>query len=420
MAYVVSYLWSWVLSAFVIGIATAILVRQPEEKRWIARWTIWACLALLAAAAVARVDALVGRPGLYVESGVASFVAFILGGVVGTRFTAGSLREHKGWALGLGPAALTWLGACLFATPGLEADLKARAGQAIESAGGDPLKIEIAGRDVILPSDVADRDKLIDKLLDVNGVRLVAAKLGAITEPPARVAASASAPATGEIEGAATAVDKAPTEKAPAAQALKEKATEPSPVAAEVGRPLAVEAPPAAEIAAPTNAALPTRESAVQQAATETPEQSRSTGAAPADNNATAAAVLAGLRAAGELDAATCQAVLSATATLEKIEFGNASAKIRFVTAPVLDKIAALLKRCPGVKVEIGVHTDAAGAANQRLSQDRADKLISYLEREGVARGMLSGVGYGGSKPIASNATDESRARNRRVEFIVK
>lgn len=413
MAYVVSHLWSWLLSAFVIGVATAILVRQPEEKRWIARWAMWACLALLAAAAVARVDALAGRPGLYVESGVASFVAFILGGVVGTRFTNGSLREHKGWALGLGPAALTWLGACFFATPGLEADLKQRAGQAIEAVGGDPLKIEIAGRDVILPPDIGDRDKLIDKVLDVKGVRFVVTKIGALTEPPKRASvANAPAPATAESESAATAVDKAPAEKALDTRASMEKAAEPSPVA--------VATTLQAEAAATTNATPPMKEADVQDVANELPTQSLSPDQAPAIDQATAAAVLAGLPATGELNAATCQVALSATATLEKIEFGNASAKIRFVAAPVLDKVAALLKRCPGVKVEIGVHTDAAGTANQRLSQERADKLISYLEREGVARGMLSGVGYGASKPLASNATDESRARNRRVEFVVK
>jgi outer membrane protein OmpA-like peptidoglycan-associated protein len=398
MAYVVSQLWIWLLGAFVVGALTAILVRQPEEKRWIAGWMLWACLALLAASAVAGVGALAGRAALYVESGVASFATFLLGGVFGTRFTSGSLREHRGWALGLGPLALIWLGVCFFATAGLEADLKQRIGRAIE--GGDLMKFEVEGRDILLPQDVADRAKLVDKILDVNGVRLVAdggdGKYRALAESPERA--------------------PAPDARANAA-APAEKSAQPA-FRGESEAPRVIASIPQTQVAAVVNAPSGRKEGLVQTASRD--ENLSANLASAADRAKAAAAVLAKVPAAGELDAETCQAALSATVTLEKIEFGNASAKIRFVAGPILDKIAALLKRCQGVRVEIGVHMDAGGAANQKLSQQRAEKLISYLEREGVARGLLRGVGYGANKPIASDDTIEGRAQNRRVEFVVR
>jgi outer membrane protein OmpA-like peptidoglycan-associated protein len=410
MTYLVSQLWTWLLSAFAVGVMTAILVRQPEEKRWIARWMLWGCIALLTASAVAAVGAIEGRPGLYVESGIASFVAFILGGAVGTRFTGGSLREHKGWALGLGPAGLIWLGACYF-TPALEADLKQRAGRVVESAGGDPLKLDVYGRDVTLPEDVADRAKLVDKILDVNGVRLVAktraGKPDTIVQAPQKVDAAMSAPAplASGSESHPAALDEIAASKAPAAAAGAPavKASQPAPAALSSPEPVIV--PTKVAEASPTTAPLSVQVSPAPPFA---------------DRTKAAAAILVGLPPTGELDAVTCQSALNATLTTDRVEFGNGNAKIRFISTPALEKATALLKRCPKAKMEVGVHMDAAGAANRALSRQRAEKLVSYFERAGVERGRLRGVGYGASKPIASNATAEGRAQNRRIEFVAR
>ena len=58
-------------------------------------------------------------------------------------------------------------------------------------------------------------------------------------------------------------------------------------------------------------------------------------------------------------------------------------------------------------------------AVNQRLSQDRANSVANYLIRSGVPAGRVQSVGYGMSSPVASNATPEGRAQNRRVEISI-
>lgn len=87
----------------------------------------------------------------------------------------------------------------------------------------------------------------------------------------------------------------------------------------------------------------------------------------------------------------------------------------------VLDPAASALKGQQDLKVEIGGHTDAQGsdAANQRLSQRRADSVRQYLIDKGVDASRLTAKGYGEAQPVASNDTPAGRAENRRVEFKV-
>jgi OOP family OmpA-OmpF porin len=142
-----------------------------------------------------------------------------------------------------------------------------------------------------------------------------------------------------------------------------------------------------------------------------------------AAETATAAkAVLTALPNSGPLDAAACQEALNATQVLDKVQFHSRSLSIHLPSAYVLDRLAALLKRCPDQKVEIGVHTDNVGGDedNRALSQRRADRVVQYLVNEGVAVARLSGVGYGAKRPIASNDAEDGRADNRRIEFILK
>ncbi|MED5526596.1 OmpA family protein [Gallaecimonas pentaromativorans] len=85
----------------------------------------------------------------------------------------------------------------------------------------------------------------------------------------------------------------------------------------------------------------------------------------------------------------------------------------------VLTDLASTLNKYPKTMVEISGHTDSTGSAayNQTLSVNRADSVKSFLVRRGVMPERLSTVGYGQTKPIASNATAEGRAKNRRVEI---
>ncbi len=86
-----------------------------------------------------------------------------------------------------------------------------------------------------------------------------------------------------------------------------------------------------------------------------------------------------------------------------------------------LDKLNALLKENAEMKIEIGGHTDNQGnaAANQTLSANRALAVRDYLVQNGVSSARLTYKGYGQTKPIASNDTEEGRQQNRRTEFRV-
>ncbi|HEY5691653.1 MAG TPA: OmpA family protein, partial [Cyclobacteriaceae bacterium] len=81
----------------------------------------------------------------------------------------------------------------------------------------------------------------------------------------------------------------------------------------------------------------------------------------------------------------------------------------------------AMMERSPNMLVEIGGHTDSLGPEeyNQMLSQRRADAVKKYLERLGIDGKRITAVGYGESKPVAPNDTQEGRRLNRRTEFII-
>jgi outer membrane protein OmpA-like peptidoglycan-associated protein len=85
----------------------------------------------------------------------------------------------------------------------------------------------------------------------------------------------------------------------------------------------------------------------------------------------------------------------------------------------VLQKVADLLSKDPALKVEVQGHTDNVGgdAYNQTLSEARARAVMDWLVKHGVAAGRLTAKGYGKTRPVADNGSDEGRAKNRRVEI---
>jgi OmpA-OmpF porin, OOP family len=117
----------------------------------------------------------------------------------------------------------------------------------------------------------------------------------------------------------------------------------------------------------------------------------------------------------------TCQVQFNALLN-EPILFDTNKDTIRSVSYIVLGRLAAVAKTCPTRTVEIGAHTDTDGtpAYNQDLSERRAQAVVEYLVREGVAGTMLKPAGFGETKPIAPNDTAENKQKNRRVEFVVK
>jgi len=87
-----------------------------------------------------------------------------------------------------------------------------------------------------------------------------------------------------------------------------------------------------------------------------------------------------------------------------------------------LKKAIDFIKKYPGFKIKIEGHTDYIGTEkyNQGLSERRAGAVMKYLvKRGGIDGKRLTAVGYGESKPVASNKTNEGRAKNRRVEILI-
>ncbi|HEY1630980.1 MAG TPA: OmpA family protein [Rhizomicrobium sp.] len=86
---------------------------------------------------------------------------------------------------------------------------------------------------------------------------------------------------------------------------------------------------------------------------------------------------------------------------------------------PVLQKVLALLQKDASLKLEVQGHTDNVGGDdyNQKLSEARAKSVMAWLTSHGVAPARLSFKGYGKTVPVATNDTDEGRAKNRRVEI---
>jgi OOP family OmpA-OmpF porin len=120
-----------------------------------------------------------------------------------------------------------------------------------------------------------------------------------------------------------------------------------------------------------------------------------------------------------QVDAVGCP--LKGSITIEGVNFEHNSAELTVESHDALDKMADGLKKHPRVKIEIQGHTDSTGAAayNVKLSQRRADSVRSYLVSSGVSPDQLVTKGYGATQPVASNATAEGRAKNRRVVAFV-
>jgi outer membrane protein OmpA-like peptidoglycan-associated protein len=87
-----------------------------------------------------------------------------------------------------------------------------------------------------------------------------------------------------------------------------------------------------------------------------------------------------------------------------------------------LRSLARTLNNYPKSRVIVKGHTDAQGADdfNQRLSEERADRVRQFLIAEGVASARMESVGFGETMPIATNATPEGRQQNRRVELEIR
>ncbi len=106
---------------------------------------------------------------------------------------------------------------------------------------------------------------------------------------------------------------------------------------------------------------------------------------------------------------------------LPGLGFTSGTTRLAPAAKPVLERLAGALALYPGAHISVEGHTDSSGnsAANQRLSQGRAEAVRDYLVRQlQVAPGRVSAVGYGDTRPVASNANAEGRRQNRRIELL--
>lgn len=116
-----------------------------------------------------------------------------------------------------------------------------------------------------------------------------------------------------------------------------------------------------------------------------------------------------------------CEARIAAVQQERKIGFEPGSANIDIDGAGVIDAIAAILKECGDITLEIGGHTDSQGreVMNQQLSLARARTVLNELRMRRVLAATLTAVGYGESQPIADNGTEQGREKNRRIAFRI-
>lgn len=116
-----------------------------------------------------------------------------------------------------------------------------------------------------------------------------------------------------------------------------------------------------------------------------------------------------------------CHAEIATLLGQEKIAFAPGSAEIDGRSGPILSRLADILRKCEGIRMEIGGHTDSQGSdeGNRALSQARAEAVLLSLQGRRVDVSYLRATGYGENTPIADNATEEGREANRRIEFTL-
>jgi outer membrane protein OmpA-like peptidoglycan-associated protein len=107
--------------------------------------------------------------------------------------------------------------------------------------------------------------------------------------------------------------------------------------------------------------------------------------------------------------------------TINNIQYKTNAAELTNGSKAILDEFASFLKDNPSISIEIRGHTDNVGnpISNMALSTDRAFTVFDYLGKAGIEKGRISFKGYGDTKPLKDNNSDEGRMANRRTEFFI-
>jgi hypothetical protein len=106
---------------------------------------------------------------------------------------------------------------------------------------------------------------------------------------------------------------------------------------------------------------------------------------------------------------------------LEDIYFDFNKSNLREEAKEELNKVVDIMNKYPMITLEFSGHTDSIGSDNynQKLSEQRVKSVVDYLISQDIDEERLSYVGYGETRPLASNSTDEGRQKNRRIEFRI-
>lgn len=350
------------------------------------------------------------------------------------------------WLLGLLGVAVLSLG-CLFAhAPAIEADLTARASGALGGA-----QVDVSGRTLTLTGTVPDNASRLSLLASARGIPGVARVIDGLTVAGGGTAATAPAAsrafslmasgASGPIvvRGAVSSESarEAILDRLRAAfpgREIQDEMTVASGADADWEASVFAMMPLLGDVSAPSMTAengvlvlrgtvaseeIKARVEAAAAAAVLSPYTFRSE------------LIVAGEDASGgqvEASGSSDENVQGAEAALREalsigaIEFESGTNTLTARSREILDAAAEVFARFPSVAAEVQGHTDSQGgdAANQALSQTRAEAVRDYLTGKGATSAQLTPRGYGETEPIADNDTAEGRARNRRVVFSLR
>lgn len=117
-----------------------------------------------------------------------------------------------------------------------------------------------------------------------------------------------------------------------------------------------------------------------------------------------------------------CQRQFDELLSSKQILFASGNAKIKASSYTLLNQLAQMADICSDTVLEIVGHTDNRGQAkkNMTLSHERARSVAQWLIKSGIDEQRIKTVGYGSERPVADNSTEAGRAKNRRIEFIVR
>jgi OmpA-OmpF porin, OOP family len=126
--------------------------------------------------------------------------------------------------------------------------------------------------------------------------------------------------------------------------------------------------------------------------------------------------------ASAPVDPTVCQQLFTDQLSKGRIRFEPSRTTLDPDSIALLDRLIEIALRCPTANIEVAGHTDGDGedGFNQELSQKRAQVVVDYLVKAGLPASRFTAAGYGSTQPIAGNDTDDGKAQNRRIEFLVR